>query len=412
MNYKIVHIITRLDKGGSTEDVLLTTTHFAQKGYQCSLIYGKTINPPVELVKKTKTAGVKFIGIESLVRSISPFRDLLAFLCLLRLLRLLRPDIVHTHSSKAGILGRLATYLYSKLQIADCKLKPKIVHTPHGHVFYGYYGRMITTMFITIERITAIITNKLIALTEGEKNESLAYGVGRSEQWEVIHSGVNFSDIRDQASGIRKEFDIPEEAIVIGSVGRLDPVKGYKYFVEAIPLITQSPITNHQALKFLIVGDGEERKNLQSVIVRRQSQALDDGVCNLKLEDRVIFTGWRNDVEEMISLMDIYVQPSINEGMGKTLIQAQALGKPIVATNVQGIPSVVKDGVTGILVPPKNSQALAEAILELAESEERRRKMGKEGKKWVTETVDGYARFSTERMLHLIEKLYAELLKA
>jgi len=399
MNYKIVHIITRLDKGGSTEDVLLTTTHFAQKGYQCSLIYGKTINPPVELVKKTKTAGVKFIGIESLVRSISPFRDLLAFLCLLRLLRLLRPDIVHTHSSKAGILGRLATYLYSKLQIADCKLKPKIVHTPHGHVFYGYYGRMITTIFITIERITAIITNKLIALTEGEKNESLAYGVGRSEQWEVIHSGVNFSDIRDQASGIRKEFDIPEEAIVIGSVGRLDPVKGYKYFVEAIPLITQSPITNHQALKFLIVGDGEERKNLQSVIY------------NLKLEDKVIFTGWRDDVEEIISLIDIYVQPSINEGLGMTLLQAQALGKPIVATNVQGIPSVVKDGVTGILVPPKNSQALAEAILELAESEERRRKMGKEGKKWVTETVDGYPRFSSERENCLVEKLYVELLK-
>ncbi len=136
MKYKIVHIITRLDKGGSSENVLLTVTYFAQKGYRCSLIYGKTVDPPLELIRKAKTAGVEFIPVTSLVRSINPLCDFLAFLRLLRFLRFLRPSIVHTHSSKAGILGRWSTWL-SRYLISDIRY-PMIVHTPHGHVFYGY----------------------------------------------------------------------------------------------------------------------------------------------------------------------------------------------------------------------------------------------------------------------------------
>lgn len=404
---KIVHLITRLDKGGSSENVLLTVTHFAQKGYDCSLIYGKTTNPPVELIKKAETIGVKLICIDSLVRSISPFCDFCAFFALWRILRLLRPDIVHTHSSKAGILGRWAAWVCSlEFIIHNSEFRIKIVHTPHGHVFYGYYGKTVSAFFVLIEKITAIITDKIIALTEGEKKESLAYGVGKTEQWEVIHSGVDLSVsplVRLSVGSLNSTNQLIHQLtnkLIIGSVGRLDPVKGYKYFVEAIPLILTHPLTRSSAhsLFFLIVGDGSERKNLEFII------------HNSKLKDKVIFTGWRNDVEELINLMGIYVQPSINEGMGMTLLRAQALSKPIVATNVQGIPSVIKDSITGILVPPKNSQALAEAIIKLAKSKEQRVKMGEEGKKWATEIVDSYPRFSTQREIHLVEKLYAELL--
>ncbi|HCJ66910.1 MAG TPA: hypothetical protein DHV62_06175, partial [Elusimicrobia bacterium] len=285
MSHKIVHTITRLDKGGSSENILLTVTHLARQGYDCSLIYGKTTDPPVELIKEAETAGVKFIPIESLVRSISPVCDFLAFLRLLVLLRLLRPDLVHTHSSKAGILGRWAAWFLNLLSLItnhpyligrspERRQSPiiKIIHTPHGHVFYGYYGKTISAIFVLIEKITVIITDKIIALTKGEKNESLAYGVGRAEQWEVIHSGVDLSVsplVRLSVGSLNSTNQLIHQLtnkLIVGSVGRLDPVKGYKYFVEAIPLITQSPITNHQSLKFLIVGDGTERENLQSVI--------------------------------------------------------------------------------------------------------------------------------------------------
>ncbi len=394
---KILQIITRLDRGGSTEDILSSCAYLQNQGYVLTIVYGKTVNPPAELVWQKKSGKINSINLPYLVRGINPFFDFLSLIRIYQILTQERPDIVHTRTSKAGILGRWAAWLCNlKFIIHNSESRIRIVHTPHGHVFYGYYGRTITAIFIMIEKITAIITDKLVALTEGEKNESLAYGVGRPEQWEVIHSGVSLnSKLKIKNEKLLKELNIPEEAIVIGSVGRLDPVKGYKYFIEAIQIINyRLQIAN---CKFLIVGDGSERKNLESAI------------CNLKLEDKVIFTGWRDDPEEIISIIDIYVQPSVNEGMGMTLVQAQALAKPIVATNVQGIPSTVKDGVTGILVPPKNAQALVAAILRLVQSEEQRKRMGEEGKIWVGELVGGYPRFSRERMFFLLEKLYENL---
>ncbi|MDI6642422.1 MAG: glycosyltransferase, partial [Elusimicrobiota bacterium] len=188
---------------------------------------------------------------------------------------------------------------------------------------------------------------------------------------------------------------IPETALVVGTVARLEPVKGIKYFVDAIRcLITK--LHNHQII-FLIVGDGSERKKLESL------------TCNLQLSDKVIFTGMRDDISELISIMDIYVQPSLNEGMGKTLVVASMLSKPVVATRVQGIPDVIIDGKTGILVPPKNSKLLAEGILKFITDESIRKEFGAAGRKYVTELVGGYERFSPERMIFLLEKLYDDL---
>ena len=372
---KIVYIITRLDKGGSAENVIDICDRMNSEKYEVTLIHGKGSRP--------LRADYRVFYVPELVRNISLFKDIIAFWKIYCLIKKIKPDIVHTHTSKAGFVGRWATWLLRTT---------KIVHNPHGHIFYGYYGKLKTALFVLLERLTAKITDKLIALTDGERNESLAFGVGKSHQWSVIHSEVELKEIRDKRLEIRKKLNIPENSIIIGTVARLDPIKGIKYFVEAIPLLTY-----FTTLTFLIVGDGSEKKSLEF------------RVESLVLKDKVIFTGMRDDVSELISIMDIYVQPSLNEGMGKTIVQAMMLGKPIIATNVQGIPSLIKDGERGILVPSKNSQAIADAIKKLLSNKEISQKVSANAKKWSTEIVDGYPRFSVERQLYLLNRLYENI---
>ncbi len=414
MKKKIVHIITRLDKGGSSENVLATCEYFyfkklpVKRNYEIVLIYGG---------EKKFEFGFKSYYIKELQRNIFPFKDFVAFIKIFNIIKKEKPDIVHTHTSKAGILGRWAAYFLNlKLKIKNEKLI-KIVHTPHGHIFYGYYGKIITAIFIFIEKITAKITNRLIALTDGEKNESLAFDVGEPKQWVVIPSGIGLSSelivhsleleinskkLPTSNSGLwtpdfelRTQLGIPQDATVVGTVARLESVKGIKYLIDAIKIIISSP--NPYLLTptyFLIVGDGSERKMLEKMVEE------------YGLKDKVIFTGMREDVLELISIMDIYVQPSLNEGMGKTIVIASMLGKPIVATKVQGIPSVIIDGETGVLVEPKNALQLSKAILMLINDKNLREKIGESAKKWVSKIVDGYPQFSVERMMILLEKLY------
>jgi len=397
---KILHIITRLDKGGSAETVVYICEYFNKKeGYEIVLVYGGEIKVNLSC---------KNYYIKELKRKISLVNDIIAFLKIYKIIKKEKPDIIHTLSSKAGIIGRWAAWLarINKLQVTS----KKIIHTPHGHIFYGYYGKLKTFLFLFLERITAKITDKLIALTEGEKNESLSFGVGKEQQWVIIPSGIDYNlelkvsnKLRDLSRNLRdselkEKLGISKNSIVIGTVARLEPIKGIRYLVDAAKIILSLPSSYLlPSSYFLIVGDGSERK------------FLEEKVEKLGLKDKFIFTGMRDDVAELMSIMDIYVQPSINEGMGKTIVLAELLGKPVVATNVQGIPSVIINNETGILVPPKDPQKLAEVIVKLINDENLRTKMGENAKKWVYKIVDGYPQFSIERMLFLLENLYKML---
>jgi len=387
---KILYIITRLDKGGSAEHVLECCEYFEKKDdFEIILIYGGETKLNLDF----KNYYVKFLQ-----REISLIKDIIAFFKILEIIKKEKPDIIHTHSSKAGIIGRWAAWLARKI---NYKLKfLRIIHTPHGHIFYGYYGKLKTLLFLFLERLTAKITDKLVALTEGEKNESLSFGVGKEQQWIIIPSGIDYNlelkvSCKLHNSELKEKLGIPKNSIVIGTVARLEPIKGIKYFVDAAKIILSLPSSYLlPSIYFLIVGDGSERK------------FLEERVEKLGLKDKFIFTGMREDVAELMSIMDIYVQPSINEGMGKTIVLAELLGKPVVATNVQGIPSVVINNETGILVPPKDPQKLAEAIVKLIKDKDLLIKMGENAKKWVYKIVDGYPQFSQQRMLFLLENLY------
>lgn len=374
MKKRIFLIITRLDTGGSSEAVTAIKHGLAAK-YDISIVSGPGEQTPDILISDLQRDG-------------SLLTDIKAFFELYTVLREHKPDIVHTNSSKAGFLGRLAC-LFAGIR--------NVVHMPHGHVFYGYdFGFIKESFFLALEIIMAPAARILIALTNGEMKESLARGVGRKAQWTVVHPGTEIPGRLPQARiEKRRELNISDSALVIGTVARLEPVKGVLYLIKAFKLICEK---YNGPLNLLIVGDGSLRAALET-----EAKALGiDGKC--------VFTGTRKDVYELMSAMDIFVQPSVNEGMGKTIIQAQASGLPVVASRVQGIPDALRENMTGLLVEAKNPGQISEAVMTLAHDPAKRGEMGKKAKEWAISPENGLPRFGTARMVFLIEKIYENLL--
>lgn len=384
---KILRVITRIDVGGISQDIINLSEKLDPETYEQAIVYG-----PSQL--KLKFNFPKY-EINELKRSISPLNDIKSLLKIKKIINEYKPDIVHSHSSKAGFVARWAVWLSKQNNI-------KVIHTPHGHVFYGYeFSWLKTKIFLFLEKITAKITDKLIALTEGEKNESLHLGIGKPNQWEIIHSGVDVKNDSFDKQNARQSLNIESNALVIGTVARLEPVKGIEYFIRAIPAIlneVQNDIP-HPVI-FLIVGDGNQKSMLEKLAE------------TYNISKHVIFAGMRKNVLEIMSSMDIYIQPSLNEGMGKTLIQAFSLGLPIIATKVQGIPDIVHDNKNGILIKPKDTKSLSEAVVKLAFNESLRKTYGNSGANFVKEKIDNNLRFSSDRMINLTSNLYKGLLNA
>jgi glycosyltransferase involved in cell wall biosynthesis len=391
MKTKILHIITRLDKGGSSETTLLTVSLMNHEKYEVFLVHGLSLESNMSLEENeaaqhdlamAEDKGVRIFVIPSLVRRLSFTNDILAFINIYRLIRRIRPHIVHTHTSKAGFLGRLAAYL------AGVSI---IIHTPHGHVFHSYYGWVLTNIFIFAEKISSFTTNKIVALTKREKEEHLEVGIASPEKFAIIHSGVMLDDLVNKSIDIKakkKELGIPPGYNVVGTIGRLVPIKGYKYLISAAKKIVEE----FDKTVFVIVGDGYLKLELE-----KYAEAI--GV-----RKNIIFTGWRSDSSDILYLFDIFVLPSLNEGMGRVIIEAMALGKPVVASSVGGILDLIEDGGNGILVPPRDSDALGKAILQLIRNKDLAEALGNNGKTMV------YPEFDISVMLKKIEGLYESLL--
>jgi glycosyltransferase involved in cell wall biosynthesis len=355
---RVLQIVTRLDAGGSTDDLLLLATRLPRSEFATNMISGPTLDPPPALAETLASAGVPWVQVPQLRRPVNPLLDLRALGALWRSVRTHSPDIVHTHTSKAGFVGRLAA------RLAGVR---RILHTPHGHIFHGYYGRAATRAFITLERLAARWTERIIALTNAEAAQYLAAGIGRSEQFVTIPRGVDLAQAQAAAAGadqVRRALDLPPQACLIGSVSRLAPIKGLSYLIAAMPAILQRCPGVH----LVITGDGEER-------VRLATQ-----VAGLGLVPRVHFLGWREDPEAVIAALDVFVLPSLNEGLGKVLVTAMALGVPAVASRVGGVPDVIEDGRQGLLVPAADSAALAAAVVTLLGDRPRASAMGDAGR--------------------------------
>jgi glycosyltransferase involved in cell wall biosynthesis len=379
---KVLHIITRLIKGGAQENTLLTVLGLREKGYDVMLLSGPSEGPEGEIESYARAMAVNLAIIPELVRPIDPWKDLVSLVKIFYFIKGHRFDIVHTHTSKAGIIGRLA---------AKFAGVPVIVHTPHGHIFHSYFRPLKTWLLLLVEKICASMCDKIITLTDKCKAEHINLRIAWPEKFVTIHSGIRlerFLSRSFEADRIRAELNIPAGRKIAGTVARLEPVKGIEYLIDSMKDVLSAMSDVH----FLIVGDGSQRKYLQ-----RKARELG-------IEENVTFTGIREDVPRLISIMDLFVLPSLNEGMGRVLVEAGMMAKPVVATNVSGIPELIDHTQTGLLVEPANAKQLAEGIVELLTNPQKARYMGENAKLRMRDN------YSADKMVDKIERLYNELL--
>jgi len=375
---KVLHIITRLDPGGSSTNTIETMARLNPGRFDPFLISGRTKDADGSIDALLKSKAIKYAFFPDLQREIQPWKDIKAFIQLYRFIKKGHFDIVHTHSSKAGVLGRWA---------AKCAGVPIIIHTPHGHVFYGYFSKVLTSFFIWVERFTARITDKIITLTNRGKKEHIDFKIGPAEKFVRIYSGIDVNPKRNHPElkiHLKKQWVLGDGYFIFGSVGRLDPIKGTTYLIDAMARVIKA----HPRTQLLLVGDGSEKEKLQ-----RKCAALG-------LQAVVKFTGFQKDPTPFIEIMDVFVLASLNEGMGRVILEAMTYGKPVIATGVGGIPELVEDGKNGFLVPPQNAEALSDAMIKLIGHRKLLEEMAIQAK------IKVGAQFDLDKMVKDIESVY------
>ncbi len=369
----ILHVITRMIRGGAQVNTMMCAAEQARRGHQVTLVTGAESGPEGSLLDEASRGPYRLIVLPDLVRDPAPGRDLRAFWELWRLMGSQHFDVVHTHTSKAGILGRWAAWL---------RRVPAVIHTPHGHVFHGYFSSWRSRVFREAERAAARVTHRIVALTEGDLRDHLDAGIASRERFTIIPSGVNLERCRRTAPPHRGGPDV-----TLGFLARLVEVKAPLDLLEALARLAPA----HPDVHLIMVGDGPLRP------------AVEERIQTLGLQDRVELTGRLEDPVPALHRFDVFVLPSHNEGMGRAAVEAMAAGLPVVASRVGGVPDVVQDGQTGLLVPPGDPEALAAALDRLLQDEALRMAMGEAG-------LRRAEAFSDRVMFERLEALYAEVL--
>ena len=378
---RVLRVIARLNIGGPALHAVLLTERLDPGRYESTLVSG--VEAPHEgnyLTLQGKSLD-RVVRLRALGREIRGWRDLYALLHLTRLMRRVRPHIVHTHTAKAGTLGRLAARLAGV---------PVVVHTYHGHVLHSYFPRAKTRTFLVIERWLARHTDRLLAVSDTVRLELLSFGIGTAEQVVTLPLGLDlgrFLNCESLRGRVRAELGLDPETPLAGIVARLVPIKAHEIFLDAAARVAREVPRS----QFLVVGDGERRAELEAYARR------------VGLAGRVRFLGWRSDLEGIYADLDVAVLTSRNEGSPVSLIEAMAAGRAVVATRVGGVPDLVDDGVTGVLVPSGDAASLAQAIAVLLADPERRRTLGQAGRK------RAYPAFSADRLVSDMDKLYTGL---
>ena len=378
---RVLHVITRLIIGGAQENTMLTAALLDPDRYAVDVVSGPQTGPEGSLIPEFRARDIRLTILPSLVREVNPFKDAAALVSLVRLIRQGQYDIIHTHSSKAGILGRWAAYLAGA---------PIIVHTVHG---WGHHDRqhpLVRRLYILLERMTQRITDRLIVVSPRNIQKGLADGISAAPKYVTIRSGIDLDRFRRPSrsrEAVRAELGISPEAAVVGTVTRLSPQKAPLDFVAAAAQVAgQRPDVD-----FVIVGDGP----LRAVVEAR--------VAELGLTGHVHLVGLRRDVPDLMHAFDVFALTSLWEGLPRVLPQAMAAGLPIVATAVDGNAEAVTDGVNGFLTPPGDAPAMASAVLRLLEEPALGRRMGQAGQ---ARTVE----FDVRKMVDDIASLYKRLL--
>ena len=383
---KILRVIARLNMGGPALHVAYLTEGLRRRGYETTLVAGTLARGEDSMAFVASARDVEIVQIDQLGREISPLRDLVATVRLARLIRKTRPQILHTHTAKAGTVGRVAAVL------AGSRRPPIIVHTFHGHVLRGYFGPLPSHFFRLLEHWLATKTTALIAVSPQVRDDLVALGVAPKERFVVVRLGIELDErVAGEADGRadnRRYLGIPGDRFAVGWIGRMTAVKRTDDILVAFKRLRDSGID----AVLCLVGDGPDRPGLE-----RRAHEL--GVIR-----DTVFLGYQEDVAPFYSAFDALILPSTNEGTPVSAIEALAAGRPVVATRVGGVPDVVRDGEDGFLVEAGDTDQLADRLERLARDPALRERMGKRGRERVL------PRYAVDRLVQDVDELYRSLL--
>ncbi len=392
---KILRIINRFNLGGPTYNAAYLS-RYLPSNFETILAGGVKEEAEGSSEYIVRNLGIEPIIIPEMRRSLNPTNDLIAYRKLSKLIKKFKPDIVHTHASKAGTLGRLAAIRNNV---------PIIVHTFHGHVFHSYFGSKKTNFILNIERGLADKSTKIIAISDKQKQElSETFTIAKPEKFEVIPLGFDLQRFHDdydsKRKAFRKKYNLANNEIAIGIVGRLTSVKNHSLFINAINNVKARTSKNIRAF---IIGDGELRNDL---IAHAKSKNLDTVYSSNGYQSSVLltFTSWIKDIDTAYPGLDIVAMTSLNEGTPVSLIEAQAANKPIVTTNVGGIENIVIPNKTALLTKNNCTDDFSEKLLSLVENEKLRNEHAKNGWLHVKD------KFHYTRLVNDVENLYYKLL--
>jgi glycosyltransferase involved in cell wall biosynthesis len=385
---RVLRVIARLNVGGPALHVAYLSAGLRDRGYGTTLVAGSLARGEESMDFVANELGVPVIRLGALHREISPVRDAISVFRLAHLIRLQRPHILHTHTAKAGAIGRLAAML------AGDARPPIIVHTYHGHVLRGYFDPVRTTLFRLIETYLARISTALIAVSPQVRDDLVEMGVAPKEKFAVVRLGIGLDERipldQDGRDETRRQLGIPAGRFIVGWVGRMTAIKRTDDVLIGFRKLREQGVD----AVLCMVGDGPDRDQIEL-------RARDLGIVK-----DTLFLGYQEDVAQYFAAFDAMVLPSANEGTPVTAIEALAAGRPVVATRVGGVPDVVREGQDGFLVEAGDTDALAERLARLANDPELRRRMGAVGRERVL------PRYAVTRLLDDMDRLYRELLAA
>lgn len=385
---RILHLSTRLIVGGSQENTLLSCVGSADHGHQVALAYGPIYGPEGSLLPRAQADGrLACFEVPDLVRQVSPLRDLRCFRQLTQLIRDWKPDVVHTHSSKAGILGRAAAW---RMRV------PAVVHTVHGLPFHRFQSQAVHRAYVLAERFAAQRCHAIVSVADSMTRQALAEGVGTPAQYSTIRSGLDtapFLSAHQLRAGARDRLGIAERTTVIATLGRLAELKGHDDLITAVlPLLRAG---GREQLMLLWIGDGWWRKRLEQRLER-------EGI-----RDRVMLTGLvpPDQVPALLAASDVVVHPSWREGLPRAVVQALLCARPVIAADIDGASEVCKAGETGWLVPVGDPLRLRAAIEQVIADQTHAAQLAARGQAEVRSEYDGAA------MVNRLLSLYRELLE-
>lgn len=393
--YKILRIHNRLIVGGPSHNVTLLTAYLSPE-FETRLLVGKKDPAEKDATYIADQLGLVPVEIKEMRRSVLPFYDIIAYFKIKKIIREYKPDIVHTHASKSGAVGRLAA--------RSCRV-PLIVHTFHGHVFHSYFSPVISKAIVRIERFFARRTDAIIAISDSQKHElTEVYKIAPAEKVFTIPLGFNldkYSIDQDKKKIIfQNKYGFTDNEIIVGIIGRLVPVKNHEMFLEMAAIVKSK---TNKDVRFAIIGDGESRPAIEK-------KAGDLGlsysyfITNPKQKTDVLVTSWETEIDQALAGLDIVVLTSHNEGTPVSLIEAQSACIPVVSTNVGGVEDIVIHGETGFITEVSEVNLFAEYVIKLIEEKPLRERMGKCGHENVVK------RYSKQRLINDMRSLYLSFL--